>query len=538
MINFLTPSAPQTPSEDLPNAVKSTEIAGKSQAKFGELLTAAETTESAAEPVNSSETETASLPWIEIGAPQDATITSSGAAKNVAIEFNLSTDDKKFAPLAHANSEVILEDVTTESVPKAVPDTLSPDTTSLKNTDLTAEPRAGITTLPHGEVKPTAHHEASKAEPDIVQKQSSLKPLERIDDAVKTSPASATGTSSVASTNADPALIPSPVSAPSQAVSPKQGAQTTPTETIARSEGDTTLKPGLTAPPTRATIEHAHTPRSIEPSSANPVATVETDPATHKITQEVTTVQISDVQAGTNSPDTDVKPIQTADATTPQIRDAQASEQKLASVDPSTAPKTDVPKATSSAYSSAASLDGINTASSTSQTTTLGAATTTATSSALNVGAPTVTPTQPTAPIPMMPPQAVAGVVTERLINEPDNSDRIVVQLDPPELGRVAIDFKFDAAGLQTVTITGESPEALKQLRLMHFELLQALEDNGISGSELSFAENTSNQSQQHPAEFSETTSQDIAAEPDFSEPRATRPTHYAKVDSGLDLKL
>ncbi|PKP83100.1 MAG: hypothetical protein CVT79_03375 [Alphaproteobacteria bacterium HGW-Alphaproteobacteria-18] len=65
--------------------------------------------------------------------------------------------------------------------------------------------------------------------------------------------------------------------------------------------------------------------------------------------------------------------------------------------------------------------------------------------------------------------------------------DRIMVQLDPPELGRVSIDFKFDAQGLQHVTITAESPEAMRQLRLMHFELVQALERNGLTGQNMSF---------------------------------------------------
>ena len=65
--------------------------------------------------------------------------------------------------------------------------------------------------------------------------------------------------------------------------------------------------------------------------------------------------------------------------------------------------------------------------------------------------------------------------------------DSIVVQLDPPELGRVSIDFKFDAQGLQHVTITAENPEAMRQLRQMHFELVQALERNGLSSQNMSF---------------------------------------------------
>lgn len=70
--------------------------------------------------------------------------------------------------------------------------------------------------------------------------------------------------------------------------------------------------------------------------------------------------------------------------------------------------------------------------------------------------------------------------------------DRVVIQLDPPELGRVSLDFKFDPNGLQHVTITAETPEAMRQLRQMHFELVQALERNGLSAENMSFQQQNS----------------------------------------------
>ena len=75
-------------------------------------------------------------------------------------------------------------------------------------------------------------------------------------------------------------------------------------------------------------------------------------------------------------------------------------------------------------------------------------------------------------------------------------SDRVVVQLDPPELGRVSIDFKFDAQGLQHVTITSETPEAMRQLRAMHFELVQALERQGLDGQNMTFQHQQQNSQQ------------------------------------------
>ncbi|MBU3921603.1 MAG: flagellar hook-length control protein FliK [Alphaproteobacteria bacterium] len=94
-------------------------------------------------------------------------------------------------------------------------------------------------------------------------------------------------------------------------------------------------------------------------------------------------------------------------------------------------------------------------------------------------------------------PAEVAGIVSSAADN--GESDRIVIQLDPPELGRVSIDFKFDANGLQHVTVTGETPDALRQLRLMHFELTQALERHGLGSQNMTFQQQHQN-AQQSPA--------------------------------------
>lgn len=118
----------------------------------------------------------------------------------------------------------------------------------------------------------------------------------------------------------------------------------------------------------------------------------------------------------------------------------------------------------------------------------------------LAAAAPATTPslTSPTAPAPaptqpmiVAAPAEVVSVITESLTAD-EPQDRVVVQLDPPELGRVSIDFKFDANGLQHITITGETPEALRQLRSMHFELIQALERQGLSGQDMTFRQQDS----------------------------------------------
>ena len=42
---------------------------------------------------------------------------------------------------------------------------------------------------------------------------------------------------------------------------------------------------------------------------------------------------------------------------------------------------------------------------------------------------------------------------------------------------------------LQNVVVTGETQEAMRRLRLMHFELVQTLESHGFSGQDLDFSQ-------------------------------------------------
>lgn len=106
-----------------------------------------------------------------------------------------------------------------------------------------------------------------------------------------------------------------------------------------------------------------------------------------------------------------------------------------------------------------------------------------------------LTPTA--AAIPVAAPSDLTSIILNAAKNGADPQEQLVVQLDPPELGRVMIDFKFDAQGVQQITITSENPEALKRLRELHFELTQALRDNGLSDQNMSFRQEAGDQSQQ-----------------------------------------
>lgn len=99
--------------------------------------------------------------------------------------------------------------------------------------------------------------------------------------------------------------------------------------------------------------------------------------------------------------------------------------------------------------------------------------------------APTLIASAPAFAVVTASPAQIVDIIAETA--DDGQSDRVVVQLDPPELGRVSIDFKFDAQGLQHVTITSETPEAMRQLRQMHSELVQSLERHGIGSENLSF---------------------------------------------------
>lgn len=116
-----------------------------------------------------------------------------------------------------------------------------------------------------------------------------------------------------------------------------------------------------------------------------------------------------------------------------------------------------------------------------------------------SAAAPVTTGLTPTAPAHVIAaPNELTSVIVNTVKNGGDVQEKMVVQLDPPELGRVLIDFKFDANGLQQITVTSENPEALKRLRELHFELTEALRDQGLPDSNLSFQQQAGDQSQQN----------------------------------------
>lgn len=132
----------------------------------------------------------------------------------------------------------------------------------------------------------------------------------------------------------------------------------------------------------------------------------------------------------------------------------------------------------------------------------------------------------------------IPNVLSDSLSLE-DGSKKITVQLDPPELGRVSIDFKFDGNTLQNVLVTGETPEAMKRLRLMHFELVQTLESHGFSGQDLEFSQR---QDDRQAPIFAEDVDGSAAPYSQEDQPYSTGSsqivTRQSIATDGLDLKL
>jgi flagellar hook-length control protein FliK len=162
-------------------------------------------------------------------------------------------------------------------------------------------------------------------------------------------------------------------------------------------------------------------------------------------------------------------------------------------------------------------------------------------SSAQNAGAlPQVfksfaTPIAPQPAQTLAKPAEIPAIVSETLTAATPEDNRVVVQLDPPELGRITIDFKFDGQALQAIAITSETPEALRQLRHMHFELIQALEDNGLSNGDLSFNQEKGSEHQARQFDQQHKAKTTIAAQPSQWSPKNQRTTN---TDAGLDIKV
>jgi len=83
--------------------------------------------------------------------------------------------------------------------------------------------------------------------------------------------------------------------------------------------------------------------------------------------------------------------------------------------------------------------------------------------------------------------EKMPDLVVKHLEARGGESSRFVVQLDPPELGRVAIEFQFDGTELRKLVVIGETADAMRQLRQIHYALSEALSEHGVDGGQMDF---------------------------------------------------
>lgn len=532
MINFLTPSTSPTALEDAPSLSKAPPSLESGSINFGELVATDMPISVDVPPARHSDMSATALPFIEAlpsQTPADAGFLGKALSQDTVIRAEFSAPEKSVPTIGERRPQTdmdaaILPWIETPPAKSQAPASADLPTTILQpaatertpSTDRSPAVRmpdiadfSDPSTATHSKISSgTAHTDTMRTEKLVTQESDGLTP--RLD--------------SISSTKAQPPHEAGPaITAASQTITPSANANVTGKRSAAQ-RADAALQLDV--------------PRASSASNAAAEAT----PASHTPQSRATETFV--VPAGQQSLGTDGTSTlrQSAKASpSPTISSGKLSETKIQAgqaqpqpeikfdhVDIAQAPRSETSNFVPASIASLEQTDipSINPPS----LSTSGLAPTGPTSSA-PVAAPA-------APVPVIPPQAVVGVISGRLVTEPDNSDRIVVQLDPPELGRVAIDFKFDAQGLQTVTITSESPEALKQLRLMHFELVQALEQNGLSGRDLTFAENTSGESQHGSPSNTDASSQDEPSMQTSAEPMPARSTQNIKTESGLDLKL
>lgn len=90
--------------------------------------------------------------------------------------------------------------------------------------------------------------------------------------------------------------------------------------------------------------------------------------------------------------------------------------------------------------------------------------------------------------------QLVAAIKAERL----GNSNNIEVRLDPPELGRVRIDFSMETADAVKAVLTAERSETLDHLRRNMNDLMDQLRQAGFTSIDLEFSSQGSSQFDQN----------------------------------------
>lgn len=97
-----------------------------------------------------------------------------------------------------------------------------------------------------------------------------------------------------------------------------------------------------------------------------------------------------------------------------------------------------------------------------------------------------------TTTIPPAVQSAIISTVSDAILTAKETPKGVMVQLDPPEMGRVYIDFMFDADNRVNVVVKADNIDSFNILKERSQDFLQMLSDNGFSNVDLSFEQQSS----------------------------------------------
>ena len=133
--------------------------------------------------------------------------------------------------------------------------------------------------------------------------------------------------------------------------------------------------------------------------------------------------------------------------------------------------------------------------------------------------------------------------VTQSIIKTLETQKGVSVRLDPPEMGRVYIDYQFESDKSVTAIVRAELPEALTQLRENTSILQNLLKDNGFENVNIDFAQSGSDSEESASDDFQEhrlSLNSESAVEgfTASSSPTAPPNLHRQYLNQSIDIKL
>ncbi|MBL4878701.1 MAG: flagellar hook-length control protein FliK, partial [Hyphomonas sp.] len=135
-------------------------------------------------------------------------------------------------------------------------------------------------------------------------------------------------------------------------------------------------------------------------------------------------------------------------------------------------------------------------------------------------------------------PADIASIISQELSSD-RQTNHVRVQLDPPELGRVSLEFKFDSHGLQHVVVTADSADAIRRIRAFHPDLVSVLDEHGLSSQDMTFREQASGQNPAQDWAGAKMTPADDEADPMTETPAPLPRTPQSRsASAGLDIRV